>query len=188
MQRLGLFGGSFDPVHHGHLILARAAREALGLESVVLMPARHSPHKLADRITPGDLRLAMLQAAIAGEEGLEVSDLELRREGPSYTVDTLRALQASRPGAEWHLLIGADQAERLGTWREPGELVRLARVVVLDRRGSMVPPGFQVVRCLLEISSTEVRNRVACGRSIRYLVPDAVAGLIARHGLYTPHP
>jgi nicotinate-nucleotide adenylyltransferase len=185
--RLGVFGGTFDPPHIGHLVAAQDALTSLALDRVVLVPAAVPPHKLDRTITPGRIRLELLRAAVAGDARFEVDDLELRREGPSWTVDTLRALGAARPDAELFLLMGADQYAELDTWREPDEIRRLARIAVLARAGTEVPAGadraaVNVTR--IDITSTEIRRRVAAGLPIRFLVPAPVEALIARHGLY----
>lgn len=183
-RRTGLFGGSFDPIHVGHLILAREAREQLGLDRVVFIPARISPHKLSRDPAPGALRLAMVRAAIAGEEGFECDDCELRREGPSYTVDTVRELRARWPGEEFFYFIGEDNLPALETWREIGELRRAVQFVVLDRDAGGPGGEFPRVCRQVDVSSTEVRNRVARGASIRYLLPEAACEIISRNGLY----
>jgi len=182
--RIGILGGSFDPIHHGHLILARAAREELGLDRVVFVPAHLSPHKTETKPASGDDRLAMVRLAIAGEDGFEASDIELKRPAPSYTVETLRQMQAAHPDDELVLLIGADNVEKFETWREPDEIQRLAKIAVLDRANHDVPHDWPVVRRLVDISSTDIRARAGAGRSIRYLTPDSVCDYIAEHGLY----
>ena len=183
-MRTGILGGSFDPIHHGHLILARAAREQLGLDRVIFIPAHASPHKTGDFSTTGEERLAMVRLAIEAEEGFELSDIELHRPPPSYTVETLRELRATHPSDELVLLIGADNVAKFETWREPDEIRRLAGITVLDRANHDIPPGWPVVRRLVDISSTDIRARTASGRSIRYLTPDSVCDYIASHGLY----
>ncbi len=183
-MRLGILGGSFDPVHHGHLILARAAREELGLDRVIFIPAALSPHKPGTTPAAAADRMAMLRLAIAGEPGFEASDIELRRPPPSYMVDTLRQFATAYPGTELVLLIGADNVEKFDTWNEPDEIRRLARIAVLDRANGESPREWPVVRRVIDISSTGIRDRVAAGRSIRYLTPGAVCGYIAEHGLY----
>lgn len=183
-MRTGIFGGSFDPVHHGHLILARAACEELGLDRVIFIPANLSPHKTESRPATAQDRLAMLQRAIEGEPGFEASDVELLRPPPSYTVETLRELKARHPGDELVLLIGADNVAKFDTWREPEEIRQHARIAVLDRANHTPHHDWPVVRRLVDISSTDIRERAARGRSIRYLTPDSVCDYIARHGLY----
>ena len=187
--KLGVFGGTFDPPHLGHLVAASDACDALGLDRVVWIPSASHPFKRESVRTGPALRLEMVRAAIAGDDRFEADDLELRREGPSYTVDTLRELRARHPGAELFLLIGADNLADLPKWREPDELARLARLAVVSREGEAVPPhagveAAEVFITRVDVSSTEVRRRVAAGRSIRYLVPEPVRETIAREGLY----
>ncbi|NBU64413.1 MAG: nicotinate (nicotinamide) nucleotide adenylyltransferase [Chloroflexia bacterium] len=183
-MRTGILGGSFDPVHHGHLILARAAREELGLDRVIFIPAHVSPHKTETKPASGEDRLAMVRLAIAGEHGFETSDIELKRPPPSYTVETLRQLQAAHPDEELVLLVGADNVAKFDTWREPDDIRRIAKIAVLNRAGGTSPSDWPVVRRLVDISSTDIRSRVAAGRCIRYLTPDTVCDYIATHGLY----
>jgi nicotinate-nucleotide adenylyltransferase len=183
-MRIGIFGGSFDPVHHGHLILARGALEELGLDRIIFLPANHSPFKCDTRPATSADRLAMLHLAIAGEENFVVDDLELHRPPPSYTIDTLRELRGNHPKGDFTLLIGADQAAKFEAWKDPAEIHRLARVAVLDRGGYPAPKDWPIVRRHIDISSTDLRQRVAEGRSIRYLTPDSVCDYISRKGLY----
>lgn len=183
-MRLGIFGGTFDPVHHGHLILARAAREELGLDRVVFIPAGQSPHKTDHKPATAQDRLAMLQLALTGEDGFEVDDLELHRPPPSYTVETLRHLASSRPNDEIILLLGADNVANFETWREPDEIRRLSQIALLDRTNHAIPDNHPVVRRSIDISSTDIRNRISAGRSIRYLTPDSVCDYIRSKGLY----
>jgi len=183
-MRTGILGGSFDPIHHGHLILARAALEELGLERLLFIPAKLSPHKTDAKPATAQDRLAMVQLAIAGEPRFELCDLELHRPPPSYTVDTLRELRAAHPDAELTLLIGADHVAKFETWREPHEIRRLAKIAILDRAHQAAEHPWPVVRRLIDISSTDLRARVAAGRSIRYLTPDPVCDYIATQGLY----
>jgi nicotinate-nucleotide adenylyltransferase len=189
VTRIGIFGGTFDPPHIGHLIVAQDAWAALGLDRVVFMPAAVPPHKADLAITPAALRLEMIRAAVAGDPRFEVSDLELRRAGPSYTVDTLRELRARDPEVALFFLLGVDQFRDLHLWREPEELARLATLVVVSRGGEAVTtkPGLphrllEVTR--IDLSATALRARVAAGEPIRYLVPEAVAAVIGREGLY----
>jgi nicotinate-nucleotide adenylyltransferase len=183
--RLGVFGGTFDPPHAGHLIAAQDAHGGLGLERVLFVPAGEPPHKPSHALSPARVRLELVRAAVAGDARFVVDDLELRRAGPSFTVDTLRALHAAEPAAELFLLLGADQYADLEHWREPAEIRRLARLAVLDREGRVPDDGAERVRVTrVDISSTDIRRRVAAGRPVRYLVPDAVEALIRRHGLY----
>jgi len=185
-MHLGILGGSFDPIHHGHLILARAALEELGLDRILFIPANMSPHKTDTTPATAQDRLAMLQLAIENEPGFEALDLELHRPPPSYTVDTLRELRSRHPDDAFTLLIGADNVAKFDTWREPDEIRRLAKLAVLDRATHDTPHDWPVVRRLIDISSTDIRARVAAGRSIRYLTPDSVCDYITAQGLYRP--
>lgn len=191
-RRLGLFGGTFDPPHLGHLALAEWAREVLKLDRVLFMPAARPPHKSGRALSAVAARLAMTRLAVAGHRGFEVSRIEAEREGPSFTVDTLKTLRARRPGARWFLLMGEDSLADLATWKEPGEIVRLATPVVAARPGSparraRLAFGRRVVwldNPGIEVSSSAIRTRARLGRSIRFLVPDEVAHYIERSGLY----
>jgi nicotinate-nucleotide adenylyltransferase len=183
-MRIGVFGGSFDPIHHGHLILARAALEELGLDRILFIPANLSPHKTETKPATAQDRLAMLQLAVEGQPEFEACDLELHRPPPSYTVETLRELKSLHPNDEFTLLIGADNVAKFETWREPDEIRRLAKIAVLDRANHGAPHAWPVIRRLVDISSTDIRTRVAAGRSIRYLTPDPVCDYIAARGLY----
>lgn len=185
---VGLLGGSFDPIHFGHLIVGRAVAESLGLEELRFLPTGEQPLKRGRHAAPVAHRVAMVAAAVAGEPGFALETLEAERPGPSYTVDTLRALRAREPGREFAVLLGADAVRDLGEWREAAALPELARLVAFARPGAPRPAHpllAQVVEApAVEISSTDIRRRVAAGRSIRYLVPEAVAEYVARHGLY----
>jgi len=200
--RIGLLGGSFNPPHRGHLALARAVRSAL-CERVLLVPAARPPHKPADpEMAPARHRVAMLERACAGEEGLEVSALELEREGPSYTIDTIRALRRERPGDELAFVIGADTVAELPSWKEAGTLLREVAFCVVNRPGHAIDEALAVVaRALGEdvaaglrervvtmepapVSSTEVRRRIGAGEPWAHLVPPAVAEYIRAEGLY----
>jgi nicotinate-nucleotide adenylyltransferase len=185
---VGLFGGSFDPVHHGHLIVARVAAEALGLDSLRFVPAREQPFKRGLHGAPAADRAAMLELAVAACPGFAVERAELERPGPSYTVDTLRELHSRAPGVRLTLLLGADAANELEAWHQAAEIPALADVVVFARAGSAVPASPLIARRIevpaIEISATEVRRRVREGRSIRYWVPDPVAEYVTRHRLY----
>jgi nicotinate-nucleotide adenylyltransferase len=197
MARVGILGGSFNPPHVGHLVCAQEARDQLGLERVLLMPVGESPHKQL-RADPGPrARLDMCRLATGGDPGLGVCAIELEREGPSYTVDTLRLLHEREPGDELTFIVGGDMADTLPTWREPREVLRLARMAVtvrdeltqagLEDRLAELHDGSRVVFFAmprLDVSSTELRRRVAEGRPIRHLVPDAVVDEIAAHGWY----
>lgn len=185
---IGLLGGSFDPIHHGHLLVAQVLLETLELEELRLVPAREQPFKIGQHgATPED-RAAMVALALEGEPRLRLERLELERPGPSYSVDTLRALKLREPDRRFLLLIGADAARDLPKWREAEALPGLAEVVAFGRAGAPAEAHRLVSRRVevpaVEISATEIRRRVAAGRSIRYWVPEVVAGFIARRGLY----
>lgn len=187
-MRIGIFGGTFDPIHHGHLILARTAADELALDRVIFIPAHASPHKSAAKTASAADRLAMIRLAIAAEPGFEADDIEIRRPPPSYAVDTLRAWKVKAPNDEFYLLIGTDNAAAFETWHQPEEIRRLARITVLERASSATPSGWPVIRRVVDISATDIRSRVANGRSIRYLTPDAVCDYIAAQSLYHHHP
>jgi nicotinate-nucleotide adenylyltransferase len=194
---VGILGGTFDPIHLGHLVIAEEAREALGLERVLFIPVASPPHKPDRRVTAAEDRLAMVRLAVAGNRAFEVSDLEVRRGGASYTVDTLAALRADGLEEPW-LVLSSEALALLPTWREPRRVLELARLAVVPRAGfdplgpawveSSFPGASERVHFLpgplLPISGSVVRRRARAGRSVRYLVPDAVAAYIAEHRLY----
>ena len=186
-MRIAVLGGSFDPIHHGHLIAAVAAREALAVDRLVWVPAGTQPLKVGGHGAPGTDRAHMVELSVAEMVGFEVDRIEIDRVGPSYTVDTLTELAARFTGAELTLLLGADAAGLFWKWRDPAGVKALATVVVFARAGETPPAGvadrvIEIPR--LDISSTAVRDRVRNGQSIRYLVPDPVMAYIAEHGLY----
>lgn len=184
---LGVFGGTFDPPHVAHLIVAQDVYEAFDLEAVLFVPAGIPPHKTDETVSPAEARLAMLRAAVGDDPRFRISGIELRREGPSYTVDTLRELLEEEPDRELRLIIGADQLAEFGSWKEPGAIAGLARVTVMNRGDDDLHPGveYDTVRVpRIALSSTLVRERVARGRPIRYLVPDGVVEIIEGRGLY----
>ena len=183
-MRTALFGGSFDPIHHGHLILAREALERLALDRVVFIPAAQSPFKLDRAPAPATVRLAMVRAAIEGEPRFECDDSEVLRAGPSYTVDTVEAWRARVPGDELFYFIGEDNVRDLPAWRRSAELRAMVKFIVFGRDGADAAHGMPVIPRRVDISATEVRKRVAEGRSIRYLVPEAVREIIEAHRLY----
>lgn len=188
-ERIGIFGGTFDPPHTGHLLLALDALDLLNLDRLVLVPAARQPLKAGVQMTPPERRLEMVQLLASADPRLAVDGSEVARGGLSYTVDTVRALQAAHPDAELILLMGADTAATLPQWREPEALSLLVQVAVAGRGSEPVqlPAGFRAQPFPMrrvDISATEVRARVAAGRSIRGFVPDAVADYIAAHGLY----
>jgi len=209
---LGILGGTFDPIHHGHLRTALDVAEAVGLDEVRLIPLRHAVHR-GQPETPAALRLAMVQAAIAGEPRFVADDREIRRDAPSYTLHTLQSLRAERGTVEpICVLVGGDAFAEFLTWHRPHDILGLAHLVVMQRPGEPVaedpalralverrraPDGAQLQtrpsgRILfqpvtqLAISATDIRARLRAGRSVRYLVPDAVADIIGREGLYAP--
>lgn len=191
MSLVGLFGGSFDPVHHGHLITAAVVAETLGLDQLRFVPANEQPFKAGTHRAPAADRAAMLELAIAGAEGFAVERAELERPGPSYTVETLRILTAREPGNRFVVLLGADAAAQFDRWREPEEIRRLAQVAIFARPGAPAVTGRAAGSLIavpsIGISATGVRRRVGEGRSVRYWVPGPVADYIAMHRLYLSH-
>lgn len=186
-MKLGILGGSFNPIHHGHLIVATRAAEALGLDRVLFIPTALSPLKGTRTLAPARDRLAMVRAAVRGHPLFSASDVETRRGGTSYTIDTLKTFRESHRG-RIYLLLGADAARLLPQWRSIDEVKRMATLVTVARPGhspgSEMPKHPIVEVPLLEISSSEIRARVRRGLSIRYLVPDAVERYIRRKKLY----
>lgn len=190
MEHLGLFGGSFDPIHLGHLLVAQAAREELGLTRLFFIPAAQSPFKPEQPPTPAAARLRLLRLALAGKNWCSLDEQEIQRGGVSYTIETLRDYHRRFPTARLYYLIGADHVPQLPKWRQAEELANLAQFVVLPRPGQAdtpFPPPFQG-RALkgvpLGISSSEIRARVKTGLSIEHLVPGPVAEAVRNYGLY----
>jgi len=189
-QRLGLFGGSFDPVHLGHLLVAQAAREELGLSRLFLIPAAQSPFKPDRQPSPAHERLRLLRLALVGQEWCEIDEQELKRGGVSYTIDTLRDYSRRFPQAELFYLIGADHVSQLPKWRHAEELGALAQFVVIPRPGQQeapLPAPFHDRRLAgfpLGISSSQLRARVKAGLSIEHLVPASVAEAVRNNRLY----
>jgi nicotinate-nucleotide adenylyltransferase len=195
-------GGTFDPVHVGHLAVAEEAREALRLDRVLFVPAGQPPHKLPGAVSPVRDRVAMVELAIADNPAFELSRVEIDRQGPSFTVDTVEALSRANPGVELHLILSAETFGELPSWHEPDRLFEAARMAVVPREGYPAPdpawiagafPGREdrvdyLAGPRLGLSSTALRARVAAGRSIRYLVPPAVEAYIADHHLYRRLP
>ena len=192
MKRIGLFGGSFDPVHVAHLALAHEALEKLPLDEVRWIPAGQ-PWQKARQLASQLHREAMVKLAIEGEPRFKLEPCELRRRGPSFTLDTVRELQAAEPGEQWFLIIGQDQYTGLHTWRDWRELVGLVTLVVAKRPGLHAWPHPDLLRAeqravplpMMDVSSTDIRERVAQGRAIGELVPAAVARYIEDHSLYS---
>ncbi|PYM93893.1 MAG: nicotinate (nicotinamide) nucleotide adenylyltransferase [Candidatus Rokuibacteriota bacterium] len=197
MARTAVFGGSFNPIHYGHLLLADEVTEALSLDRVLFIPAAAPPHKPKAQLAPAQDRYAMVELAVAGHSKFVVSDLELRRSGPSYTVDTLEALRLQR--AELFLIMGSETFLDLLTWRAPRRVARLAQLVVVPRVGSAFDPESAAVRKVvheigeeplvvhatsLPISASDLRRRARDGRSLAYRVPEAVGAYIQAKRLY----
>lgn len=192
MERLGVFGGTFDPIHVGHLVAAVNARHALGLDRVLLVVANLPWQKSDRRLTPAEDRYAMVAAAVAGVPGIEASRIEIDRGGDSFTADTLEQLAAEQPFRELFLIVGADVGVQLqqGTWRRPEVVRLLATLVVVDRPGAPEPvldEGWRVERVAiphLDISGSDLRARVAAGLPIDWLVPEAAIACIRAKDLY----
>lgn len=193
MRRVGVFGGTFDPLHVGHLVAAQDVHHALELDRLLFVPAARPPHKGERGLTDPHVREEMVRAAVGDDPRFEVSDLEIRRGGVSYTIDTLRSLEEFYTRAEVFLIVGTDQLAELDTWKEPEELARMARLTVISREGedpdrlrAPVDVSFECVPVTrVDVSSTLIRERVRAGEPIRYLVPDAVRRIIERERLYT---
>ncbi|MBX5469078.1 MAG: nicotinate (nicotinamide) nucleotide adenylyltransferase [Thermoleophilaceae bacterium] len=196
-MRLGIFGGAFNPPHVGHLACAQDAHAQLGLDTVVWVPTGRAPHREIEDDPGAEVRLQMCEHALAGDERFGLSRIEIDRPGPSYTVETLRAIRASRPEASLFLILGGDQAAALPAWHEPEEVLSLATVAAAARGERTRERVLEAISALagservvffdmprIDVSSTLVRARVAAGQPIRYLVPDRVASFIGAHGLY----
>ncbi len=216
MPRTAVFGGSFNPIHYGHLLLADDLLEILSLDRVLFVPAKHPPHKDPTRLAPPEERLAMVRLATAGHRGFEVSDMELARPGPSYTVDTLAAL--ARPGETLFLVVGSETFLDLLAWKDARRVAQLARLVIVPRVGSPFDTGSEAAQKVLRevgveggfttvdggrvpargvivshaasmpISASELRRRVREGRSLAFRLPPAVADYIRARGLYREPP
>lgn len=190
-MKLGILGGTFNPIHQGHLLIADAAAEALELDRVIFIPSATPPHKRPRVLADARHRLRMVKLAIHNNPRFGCSDIEVRRGGPSYSVETLRQLRHAMPRAEFYFLIGADSLRELHLWREAPALVRLCEFICVARPGERMPQprlrGLRVHKLLghpADISSSDIRNRLARGASVRYLVPDAVRRYIQKTGLY----
>jgi nicotinate-nucleotide adenylyltransferase len=195
VKRLGVMGGTFDPIHHGHLVAAEEVRHAFDLDLVLFVPAGDPWQKAATDVSPASERLKMTERAVVDNPAFEVSSMDVDRDGPTYTVDTLRDLTDVHPGATLYFITGADAILDILTWKDPHEVVELATFVAVSRPGSdlgrldALGLGDAVVTLqipALAISSTDIRERVAGGKPIRYLVPDQVERYIAEQGLYRP--
>ncbi|MEW6032302.1 MAG: nicotinate-nucleotide adenylyltransferase [Bacillota bacterium] len=200
VARVGLMGGTFDPIHLAHLVTAEAALEQYQLDKVIFIPTGLPPHKQDHPVTDAEHRFNMVTLAAAGNERFEVSRIEIEREGPSFTVDTLEEMaRRLPPGSRLYFITGADAILGIESWREPDRLFRLCRFIAALRPGIPVERAREGLRRLeeryssrileveapaLDISSSDIRRRVTASRSIRYLVPDAVEAYIRKHGLY----
>jgi nicotinate-nucleotide adenylyltransferase len=197
--RLGIYGGSFDPIHLGHLLLAETCREACELDRVLFLPCGKSPHKPLGAIATSNQRAEMLEFAVAGDPRFGVCRIELERSGPSYTVETLRQLHVEQPDSELFFLMGADSLADLPLWREPQAILELATIIAVNR-GHRPPPDWSslegrlgpsvrdrvrlVTMPAIDLSATEIRERVRSGRSLRFRVPRAVEEYIRQNELY----
>ena len=199
-MRLGIFGGTFDPVHNGHLLLAEQCREQCRLDQVWFVPTGVPPHKLAQALTSGKARAEMLELAVAGHASLRVDRRELERHEPCYTVETLAGLKVEEPTRDLFFLMGADSLAEFPTWREPRRIVEVAQLAVVNRGGAPLPDLGPLRELLgetlatriqfvtisgVDFSSSDIRRRIRDGQSIRFMVPRAVACYIETHGLYT---
>lgn len=199
-MRLGILGGTFDPIHYGHLLLAETCREQLNLSQIRLLPAGAPPHKTGKGITDGHTRADMAQLAISGYPEYTVDRREIRREGPSFTVDTLTGLRTEFPDAELFFLMGADSLRDIPTWKDPEQILESATVVAVNRPGLAAPSAEQVIEWVGEafasritilsmpgtdLSATALRRRVAEGQNLRFMTPRAVEMFITQHQVYT---
>jgi nicotinate-nucleotide adenylyltransferase len=198
-MRLGILGGTFDPIHYGHLLLAETCREQLNLTEVRLLPAGAPPHKTGKGITDGHTRADMAQLAISGYPEYRVDRREIRRDGPSFTVDTLTDFRAEFPEAELFFLLGADSLRDMPMWKQPERILELATVVAVNRPGLAIPSPQQVIDWVgddfarqitvlsmpgTDLSATALRQRVAKGRNLRFMTPRAVEMFIIQHQIY----
>ncbi len=190
-MKIGVLGGTFDPIHSAHLLLAEQAREQLGLRKVLFVPAGDPWRKAFRRVTPAEHRLTMTRLAIEGDAGFVVDECEVQREGPTYTAETLHELHQRYKKDELYLLLGEDALADLPFWKDPERIADEACIVVAPRGGVVLPElpfdTDRVVRIkmpFMEISSTDIRDRAKAGQSLRYLVPDAIADYIKEHKLY----
>jgi len=189
--KVGLLGGMFDPIHIGHLRAAEIVREALALDEVIFVPAGRPPHR-GQPAAAGLDRYAMVALATAAQRAFVPSDVELAREGPSYTVETVALIRKQRPGVDVVLIVGSDNLPMIADWREPERLLELCTVAVVERPGSIPAPAgtlppervHRVEGTALPIASRDLRERIRAGRSVRHLVPGGVADYIEKRGLY----
>ena len=200
-MRQGIFGGTFDPIHLGHLVLAEQCREQVRLDQVLFIPSARPPHKQNQPLTPFDKRVEMLRLALSGQPAFRIEELENDRPGPSYTADTLRILKERQPSTELFLILGADSLNDLPGWHDPRGILDLATLAIVARPGWEMPPltalwqslgrgkeetpHIEVVHCpLIDISSRDLRQRVVAGQSIRYMVPRALEAYVQEKKLY----
>ncbi len=207
MKRIAIFGGSFNPIHHGHLLLAQAVFETFGFDKILLVPCQVSPFKQGQEqtvVAEASHRLEMVRLCVEDDERFDVCDIEAKRQGVSYTIDTVHELMTHHPNTRFSLVMGMDSLLDLHRWRQASELVSLCDIVTVQRPGCDETPSLSALRFPLEvsekilkncirgrlcdISSTEIRQRIAEGRSIRYLVPLSVEAYILKHNLYRPLP
>jgi nicotinate-nucleotide adenylyltransferase len=187
---VGVFGGTFDPPHVAHLALAESARDQLGLDQVLFVPAARPPHKRGRAVSDATARLTMTRLAVRGNDRFKVSTVEIDRDGPSFTIDTLQALRVARPGAKFYLLMGEDSLAEFHTWRDPASILKQAVLVVARRPGARarrhksMPAVRWLDAPLCDISSSALRRRARRGASLRYLVPQAVNAWIERTSFY----
>lgn len=189
-MRIGIFGGTFDPPHEGHREVARHAIRELALDHLIVIPAATPPHKIGNGVTEAHIRLEMAREGFRGIDKVLVSDIEVVREGPSYTVDTLRELRSAYPDADLFLVIGSDQGAVLHTWKDVDEIGRLATVVITRRAGEPALAGDTPIPCtfvewdIIARSSTDIRKEIAAGAPLETLVPFGAAAIIRRENLY----
>jgi nicotinate-nucleotide adenylyltransferase len=190
--KLGIFGGTFNPIHYGHLVNAEIIRSDFNLDRIILVPARYPVHKSLAGEVPAEERYAMTALAVGGAPEYEVSRIEIDRKEPSFTITTIHALQKQYPGSELNLIVGMDSLNTIDTWRETEHLLNHVSLIVMRRPGEMPAPDVDLGGCsvryaenpLIDISSTLIRERLRAGKSARFLTPDAVIDYIARKGLY----
>jgi nicotinate-nucleotide adenylyltransferase len=197
VAQIGILGGTFDPIHYGHLIIAEAAIDQLGLDRIEFLPANDPPHKPEGSVSPARHRAAMVQTAIDPVDYFELNCTEMERAGPSYTVDSLEQLVRERPQDSFWFIIGGDSLRDLPSWRSPERILELASLAVIDRPGAIydlaglegLVPGLQqrialVEAPLIDLSATLLRRRFAAGGSIRFQTPDSVIAYMTANGLY----
>jgi nicotinate-nucleotide adenylyltransferase len=188
-EKIALFGGTFDPVHHGHLIIAQAVIEAAGLDRIIFVPSARPPHKNRDIMFSADDRFSMLSLALEGNPRFTLSDMEIKRKGPSYTIDTIREFKSGLPAdTELFFMVGMDNLFEMETWKDPMDLIAECVILAADRacqKNTEIPSWLsgrvqRVMTPLIEISSSDIRRRLREGKSIRYLVPEAVNGMLEK--------